>query len=388
MLEEDIRYTLRTFLADRATILAVAALGMVILFGTLRVSGLTWEGALLCILVMALMFSLCLAISYRRNARYFQELLATAKQVQQPHELPELLPKTRSLETRATQEALELVSRTASDQVISLKSDNDVFKQFVNLWIHEVKTPIAASKLTLARMHGPDADTLTKELSSISRLVEQVLYCSRASNLHEDYAIKQLDLADMAKECCKSNASLLIEAGVSPRFEIPANTLVNADKQWLSFALSQLCVNAVKYGASTLTFSAKQSPDSESPSLGQTVLSISDNGWGIPPEDMPSIFKPSFVGQNGRRAGSATGMGLYLVSVMCDRMGLTLSCTSEVNSGTRFDIGFPYNHALDDAYGNQNSAASQGASSQTAAIYESERDRTVRKHKAESMGAK
>ena len=69
------------------------------------------------------------------------------------------------------------------------------------------------------------------------------------------------------------------------------------------------------------------------------VISVSDDGDGIAAHELPRITERGFTGENGRRAGS-TGMGLYIVSEMCKRLGIDLVVTSEKGKGTTFSLKF------------------------------------------------
>ena len=113
-----------------------------------------------------------------------------------------------------------------------------------------------------------------------------------------------------------------------------------ADEPWLVFMLSQVISNAAKYGARTVTFTAREE-EPETP-RGRTVLEVRDDGCGIPAADVPRVFDRGFTGSAGRAQGSATGMGLYLVAVMCAQMGLGVGIASEEGTGTRVIFTFPH----------------------------------------------
>ena len=63
---------------------------------------------------------------------------------------------------------------------------------------------------------------------------------------------------------------------------------------------------------------------------------------GIPAADVPRVFERAFTGENGRRTGSSTGMGLYLVAELCAKMGLAVALASEEGKGTRVLLAFPH----------------------------------------------
>ena len=97
----------------------------------------------------------------------------------------------------------------------------DDYERYIETWIHEIKAPIAASRLILGRLRGPEATALRQELESIERHVEQALYYARSQALSTDYSIREIALLDAAKEACKRNQNLLIAAGVTPDRDRP-----------------------------------------------------------------------------------------------------------------------------------------------------------------------
>ena len=74
--------------------------------------------------------------------------------------------------------------------------------------------------------------------------------------------------------------------------------------------------------------------------INQDLLSIIDEGIGIVSKDLKRVFDPFFTGENGRKFGESTGMGLYLVKKVCDDLGHKVSIKSEVGKGTEVSISF------------------------------------------------
>ena len=191
-----------------------------------------------------------------------------------------------------------------------------------------------------ADLHGGVASKLKAELDRIESYVEQALYYARSTSLARDYAIRELPLADAVRTACKKNARYLIERGTTPSIEVGDGVTVFADASWLSFALGQVLVNAAKYGATSVRFTVRE--EGAGTSAARTVLEIADDGPGIPAADVPRVFDRGFTGKNGRAQGSATGMGLYLVATLCEKMGLGVGLASEEGTGTRVMLAFPH----------------------------------------------
>ena len=95
-----------------------------------------------------------------------------------------------------------------------------------------------------------------------------------------------------------------------------------------------LVSNAVKYTpAGTVTIAFQDS-----------ILTVSDTGIGIAPEDLPRIFEKGYTGRLGRADKQATGLGLYLCKKAADRLGHRLTADSEYGKGAAFTLHLQSEH--------------------------------------------
>lgn len=328
------------YLRDRAAALGALACCLAGMVCMLPPLGVTLAGTLTVTGFVALCAGIALALDYQRRVRFYREAAALVREVSSACHFPALIDEPRFLEGRLAYQMADSLARLANDEVGDAQSNAQNYREYVELWIHETKTPIAAAKLMLASMHGEQKAKLTRELERIDAQVEQALYYARSTSLANDYAIREVRLAGAVREACKKNARFLIERSVAPAIDVPEDTRVLADEPWLVFVLGQVVVNAAKYGARTIAFSAQV--EEEGTPRECTVLEVRDDGCGIPAADVPRVFDRGFTGANGRDRGSATGMGLYLVALMCERMGLGVGLASEEGAGTRVLLSFPH----------------------------------------------
>ena len=194
---------------------------------------------------------------YLRIRRFYRELGELAARLTQPCLMPSLLEEPLFLEGRLTFEAIESASKAAADEVTRYRDQAESYRDYIELWIHEIKTPIAAACLISASSHGSEANRLKGELDRIEAYVEQALYYARSTSLARDYAIREVDLAVCVRKSCKKHARYLIEQGATPDIRVPDGERVFADEKWLSFVLGQLIVNAAKFGAVRIGFSSR-----------------------------------------------------------------------------------------------------------------------------------
>jgi signal transduction histidine kinase len=197
---------------------------------------------------------------------------------------------------------------------------------------------------------------VSAELDRIDTYVDQALYYARSSSVDRDYVIRETSLETLVNDAVKAHARTLIERGVRiSKGDLDETVL--CDAKWMRFCLSQVIENAAKYPAAEgegrvpeISFAARRERQGSADEC--VVLSIRDNGRGIPEQDLPRLFDKGFVGTNGRAhdAAKSTGIGLYLVKRLCDKMGLGIGVTSSPGRWTEVDFTFPMNrlHFLDD----------------------------------------
>ena len=203
-------------------------------------------------------------------------------------------------------------------------------------WVHEVKTPIAAGRLALENAPGPLADSLEEALFQIEGYVEQALYYARSGAVERDYLVRPVPLREAAANAVKRFARPLIAAGFSIDLE-GLDAVAYADSKWVEFMLGQLIANAVKYRGPSPRLTFTQRVEEQA-----VVLTVADNGKGIPAADLPRVWEKGFTGENGRAlATRSTGLGLYLCKKLCGRLGVGLSIRSAVGEGTAVSFTFP-----------------------------------------------
>ena len=210
------------------------------------------------------------------------------------------------------------------------------YKEYIEQWIHEIKTPITAMKL-LCENHRTDwTKELLLELEKTNRFTEQALYYARSEHTEKDYSVREMALSQVVHQAIADNKYLLLQSGMRLEVEEMQDT-VYSDEKWVRFILNQLIANAVKYRTEqpVLRISTHKRQD-------QVVLVVEDNGIGIAASDLPRIFEKGFTGQNGRLIQQSTGLGLYLCKRLCEKLGIGITAESSEH-GTAVSLSFHIN---------------------------------------------
>lgn len=340
MTREEDKYSLLSFFRDRALLLISFFLFLLLMTITLIVLTVPIGGIVFLDLIGVVGLVVFLLYAYNRDWGFWSSM---SQIIDNPEAIPyfqDVVEEPNSLDARIAYYGILSAIRSDQNQIALKQQSIQEHSEYFELWVHEVKTPLATAQLISKRIDGADKHLMQRELERIQDLVDQALFAARMKTLQHDYLIREVNLASIAKEACKSHMNYLTSLGMSLSFDIDPNLKVFTDKTWLEFIITQIVINAAKYDAHSIQFSASTS-DAES-SSSHTVLQIKDDGCGIPAADVPRVFDRGFTGEVGRSHGSATGMGLYLAAQMCEQMGLGIMIASEEGVGTRVCITFPH----------------------------------------------
>nr|WP_317283617.1 sensor histidine kinase [uncultured Sellimonas sp.] len=290
----------------------------------------------LILLVWVLVLTFGMGIAYWKRNRQMQNLLDMAKKLSERYLIPEVMKLPEQAEDQVYYRLLKMAEKSMLEQIGEVKRERLEYKEYIEQWIHEIKTPITAMKLLCENHRSELTKNLLLELEKTDRFTEQALYYARSEHTEKDYSVREIALAEIIHQAVSDNKYLLLQNGVRLEVEEITDT-VYSDEKWIRFILDQLLVNAVKYCTEqpVLHIFSYRKQD-------QVILSIEDNGIGIPAADLPRIFEKGFTGQNGRIVQESTGIGLYLCKRLCDKLGIEISAESSA-AGTTIRLSFHVN---------------------------------------------
>ena len=338
-----------SYIKDRSVPYTVMLLAFSVLALILHISELSPLGIVAVIGFLLFALILASAWDYLRRRRFFKKMEIATKDSDQAYYITEMIGYPDFKEGQLTYEVLQQATKQMNDRIASYRSSSEDYQEYIETWIHEVKTPIAAARLVLENNRGEVPDSLDRELDRIESYVEQALYFARSSSVERDYLIRLVKLDEVVKTVVRNHSRMFIESKIVPRFE-GLEVSVYSDVKWIEFIIGQIVTNATKYHAqdnatvrevSFCAYSEEYGFDSK-----RVVLTITDNGIGIPPSDLDRVFEKGFTGENGRIFAKSTGMGLYLCKTLCDKLHLSLSISSTQGEKTAVSIAFPLDKML------------------------------------------
>lgn len=213
----------------------------------------------------------------------------------------------------------------------------DEYLTFINQWVHQMKTPLSVIKLTVQQNeYEPYMDTIRDEVEKLNKGLNMALYLARFNVFQHDFKVETIDLKPMIINVVNDLKHFFIKKRIYPSVDIKDDISIQSDKKWLMFILDQLVTNAIKYSIDE----GKRVYISTYRREHKLVLEVKDEGVGIPKSDIRRVFDPFYTGENGRKFGESTGMGLYIVSEICKKLDHKLELESEVGQGTSVRILF------------------------------------------------
>ena len=332
--------TLWEFLSDRLDRILIQAICAAVAAFFLRATG-TQSGVLaVLLLALLLVFAAVQLADFLRQRARLRELEAILEGLDQKYLFAECVPTPRSLYERRLFELTRRAGRAMTGAVSDARAAQREYREYVEGWVHEIKTPITAARLICQKLDGDTRRRLICELDQVQAHVERALFYARAESPERDCVIRQTQLSQLVAQAVGEHRALLIQSGV--RVETDGlDRSVYTDGKWAAFILGQLLQNAARYRGPepVVTISARP--------LGRQVqLTVADNGLGIPAQELPRVFDRGFTGSNGRARGGSTGIGLYLCKKLAVFLELGLEITSEEGRGTTVTLTFPAKEAL------------------------------------------
>lgn len=286
-------------------------------------------------IILSLLISML--IEYYSKKSYYNNLLEKLDELDQKYLLSEVISKANFQDGNLFKEILEETGKSMLENVNKYKYAQEDYKEYIELWIHEIKTPISASKLIIENNKNEITKNIEEELDKIENYTEQALYYARSNTVEKDYIITKTNLKDIVNMSIIKNKTTILNNKVELNIH-DLEKQVYTDSKWVVFILNQVIQNSIKYSKNenqSIEIYAEEQKE-------KVTLYIKDNGLGIKKSELSRVFEKGFTGENGRIIGKkSTGIGLYLCKKLCNKLQLAININAEQNVGTEVTIVFP-----------------------------------------------
>ena len=259
-------------------------------------------------LIIMGLYMISIIIEYFKRKKFYDNLLKILEELDEKYLITEIIKTPNFLEGKIFKNTLEQIDKSMLENVNKYKYMTEDYKEYIELWIHEIKIPIATSKMVIENNKNAITKSIDEELDKVENYIEQALFYARSNTVEKDYYIRKVVLKEIVNESIKKNKSSLIQEKISIDIH-DLDIEVNTDNKWIVFILNQIIQNSIKYRKkenSVIEIYANQGKEN-------VILYIKDNGIGIKQGEITRVFEKGFTGTNGRLSNKkSTGIGLYL----------------------------------------------------------------------------
>lgn len=274
---------------------------------------------------------------YYRRKSFYQKLITHLEEMDQKYLITAMLTKPSFLEGQIFYDTLYACNKSMNEKIFTYQQNLQNFKEYIELWIHEIKIPLCSGLLALHN-HKEKMPNVAESFYKIENYIEQVLYYTRSETTEKDYLISKTSLQSLISKAIMGHKEALLYHQV--QLEIAETKAeVYTDAKWLIFMIGQIIGNALQYKKEEESLLKIYTRENKS----HVTLYIYDNGVGIAKEDLPRVFEKSFTGKNGHKRSASTGMGLYICKNLCDKLGHQIAIDSEEGVYTLVKITFSKN---------------------------------------------
>lgn len=288
-------------------------------------------------LIIMGLYMISISIEYFKRKKFYNNLLNMLEELDEKYLITEIIKTPNFLEGQIFKNSLEQIDKSMLENVNKYKYMTEDYKEYIELWIHEIKIPIATSKMVIENNKNEVTKSIDEELDKVENYIEQALFYARSNTVEKDYYIRKVVLKEIVNESIKKNKSSLIQEKISIDIH-ELDIEVNTDNKWIVFILNQIIQNSIKYRKkenSVIEIYANQGKEN-------VILYIKDNGIGIKQGEITRVFEKGFTGTNGRLSNKkSTGIGLYLCKKLCNKLGIGIELNSVQNEGTEVKLVFP-----------------------------------------------
>ncbi|NFT08864.1 MULTISPECIES: sensor histidine kinase [Clostridium] len=274
--------------------------------------------------------------------RFYDNLNGVMEKLDRKYLLSELIDEPNFIEGKILYNILKETNRDMNEEIKKYKNAQIDYREYIETWVHEIKTPIASSMLVIDNNLNETTNKIKYQIKRVEEFVEQVLYYSKIGEVSKDYIVKEFKIKTVINKVIKNNSRDFITKKISLEMnDLEQN--IYSDEKWIYFILNQIIGNSLKYSkdndSKIKIYSLKNNHN--------VTLVVEDNGVGINNQDTDKVFEKGFTGENGRIYGRSTGMGLYICKKLSEKLGISISINSLKGQGTKVNIIFPIGKLTD-----------------------------------------
>lgn len=328
-----------SYIKDKVISIVIYLLMVVLISLILKVFNLDKSVLIVIFLILIINGVMLILVNYFRKRSYYNNILGMLDKLDKKYLVLETVLEPTTYEEKIVNNILYDINKSMIENINIQKRSINEFKDYIEMWIHEVKLPIASMVLKCHNHKEVNSNELLSIIRRLDNDIDQILYYMRSEITEKDFIISEVSLKDIVRSVSLKNKDDLLENKIELEVNVD-NECVYTDKKWMEFILNQIISNSIKYKKEKDSFIKITSNVSED----KVNLIVYDNGIGISKGDIKRVFDKSFTGKNGRDKIKSTGMGLYIVKNLCSKLGHNIYIESALDEYTKVIIEFGKNN--------------------------------------------
>ena len=329
----------KKYLLDKFIEILIVIFGYIIILMMLLAFKIPSQVIIGITIVFSIIYLAIILISYFKRRGFYNNLINNVGKLDKKYLVLEMLNEPSFYDGEILYQILYEINKSMNENVKQYEIGLLDFKEYIELWIHEIKLPIASLTLLNHNQKKKIDKRYVEQIRKIDDYVDQILYFVRSENAEKDYLIKETNLKKVINNVAMKNKDDLLENNINFLVEAK-DVMVLTDSKWLEYIINQIVSNSIKYIRNDVDSIIKLQVEDLT---NQINLHIYDNGIGIPEKDIRRVFEKTFTGENGRNRSKSTGMGLYIVKKLCTKLGHKIIIESVQNEYTEVIIAFSKN---------------------------------------------
>lgn len=323
------------YLKDKIVLIFLYILVLILIFLILLVFDVYYTGILMIIFLLIFLGLFIFLYRFLSKKVFYNKIYSILNNIDNKALIHEMAGCANFLEGKILLDILRWTDKYKIEEINKYKYMQKEFEEFMELWVHEVKSPLAAINLITDNNKNKVTNSIKEECIKIDDLALKILFYARSQVPEKDYLVKNVLLSDIVNKVIIRNKNSFLEKKV--RVDIKnLDVFVFTDSKWMGFIINQIILNSIKYINDKALIEIYSLKEKEN-----VCLVIRDNGIGISSKDLPRVFEKGFTGKNGRNKYNSTGMGLYLVKKLSDSLGNKVLIDSVEGNYTEVRIIFP-----------------------------------------------
>lgn len=327
--------TIFSYIKDKILSIFIFFITIIISYAFMIAINLEYYSALYIEIIFIMSFMLIFFFDFIRKKKYYDEMIRLFEEIEEKSYITEIIKKPNFIEGKILYDLLKIEGKYINEINQAYNNKFIEYRRYIETWVHEIKTPIATSKLLIENNKNKTTLSIEEEINKIDDYIEQVLYVSKSDTVEKDYHIKKLYMKDIVMNVMRRKSKEIINENINPNLH-DLDFYILSDEKWIEFIIGQIISNSIKYKSDKPIIEIYSEKSSS-----RIDLYIRDNGIGIPRQDITRVFEKGFTGSNGRTKHSeSTGIGLYLCKKLCDKLEVGIEVMPDILEGTNVKLTF------------------------------------------------